>query len=63
MNNKGEWSRLFDVVCIVLFALGAIGGIAYLFYYDKAVFGVAAMAITAMAVPFLVERIKHLTGE
>lgn len=58
--NKG---KLYDFACIVLFALGAIGGIAYLFYYGKAVFGVSAIAITAMAVPYLKTRIEHFMGD
>lgn len=61
MNKNGNIGRLYDFACVVLFALGAIGGIAYLFYFGKAIFGVAAIAITAMAVPYLIERIKHFT--
>lgn len=43
-----------------LYALAAIGGVAYLFYDKHLVFGVAAIAVTAMATPYLIERIKEL---
>jgi hypothetical protein len=40
--------------------LAAIGGVAYLFYDMHGVFAVAAIATTAMATPYLIDRIKEL---
>lgn len=47
-------------MCVCLYALAAIGGVAYLFSDSHGVFAVAAIATTAMATPFLIERIKEL---
>lgn len=52
--------KLFCFCCVCLYALAAIGGIAYLFHDGHAVFAVAAVAATAMATPYLIERIKEL---
>lgn len=47
-------------MCLCLYALAAIGGVAYLFYDMHGVFAVAAIATTGMATPYLIERIKEL---
>jgi hypothetical protein len=60
MNNTLR--KLYCFVCICIYALAAIGGIAYLFYDQHGVFAVAAIAVTAMATPYLIERIKELTA-
>lgn len=60
MISKETLRKFYCFFCICFFALAAFGGIAYLFYDDHAIFGVAAIATTAMAVPFLIERIKEL---
>lgn len=52
--------KLYCFVCVCLYALAAIGGVAYLFSDHHGVFAVAAIATTAMATPFLIERIKEL---
>lgn len=43
-----------------MYALAAIGGVAYLFYDMHGVFAIAAIATTAMATPYLIDRIKEL---
>lgn len=46
--------------CVCLYALAAIGGVTYLFVDGHGVFGIAGIAVTAMATPYLIERIKEL---
>lgn len=56
-----EYARKgFDFACICAYILGAIGGIAYLFYDHHSLFGVAGIAVSAMAVPFVIKRVKSL---
>lgn len=58
---KNEMLRkLLCFSCICLYALAAIGGVAYLFSDHHGIFAVAAIATTAMATPYLIERIKEL---
>ena len=58
---KNEMLRkFFCFACVCLYALAAIGGVAYLFSDHHGVFAVAAIATTAMATPYLIERIKEL---
>jgi hypothetical protein len=52
--------KLYCFVCVCLYALAAIGGVAYLFYDAHGVFAVAGIATTAMATPYLIDRIKEL---
>ena len=52
--------KFYCFACICLYALAAIGGVAYLFYDMHGVFAIAAIATTAMATPYLIERIKEL---
>ena len=52
--------KLFCFACVCLYALAAIGGIAYLFHDGHAVFAIAAIGATAMATPYLIDRIKEL---
>lgn len=52
--------KFYCFVCICLYALAAIGGVAYLFYDMHGVFAIAAIATTAMATPYLIERIKEI---
>lgn len=58
--GKNILRKLYCFVCLCLYALAAIGGVAYLFSDHHGVFAVAAIATTAMATPFLIERIKEL---
>ena len=60
MISNDMMRKLYCYICICLYALAAIGGVAYLFHDSHAVFAVAAIATTAMATPFLIERIKEL---
>ncbi len=60
MIKKGMLRKFFCFACVCLYALAAIGGVAYLFSDHHGVFAVAAIATTAMATPYLVERIKEL---
>lgn len=58
---KNEMLRkTYCFICICLYALAAIGGVAYLFSDHHGVFAIAAIATTAMATPYLIERIKEL---
>lgn len=58
---KNEMLRkFFCFACVCLYALAAIGGVAYLFSDHHGIFAVAAIATTAMATPYLIERIKEL---
>lgn len=52
--------KFYCFACLCLFALAAIGGIAYLFYDNHAVFGIAAVATSAMAIPYVIDRINEL---
>ena len=58
--NKFMLRKLYCFICVCLYALAAIGGVAYLFYDKHGVFAVAGIATTAMATPYLIERIKEL---
>lgn len=58
--NKDILRKLYCFGCIRLYALAAIGGVTYLFTDHHAIFAVAAIATTAMATPYLIERIKEL---
>lgn len=58
--SKDVLRKLYCFMCVCLYALAAIGGVAYLFSDHHGVFAVAAIATTAMATPFLIERIKEL---
>lgn len=60
MMSKEIKRKLYCFMCVCLYALAAIGGVAYLFSDSHGVFAVAAIATTAMATPFLIERIKEL---
>ena len=60
MMSNYTYRKLYCFFCVCMYALAAIGGVAYLFYDMHAIFAVAAMATTAMATPYLVERIKEL---
>jgi hypothetical protein len=52
--------KIYCFICVCLYALAAIGGVAYLFYDHHGVFAVAGIATTAMALPYLIDRIKEL---
>ena len=58
--SKEITRKLYCFVCVCLYALAAVGGVAYLFSDHHGIFAVAAIATTAMATPYLVERIKEL---
>ena len=60
MISKEVLRKVFAAVCIFAYSLAAIGGIAYLFSDHHGVFAIAAIATTAMATPYLIERIKDL---
>lgn len=60
MISKEMIRKFFCFFCITFYALAAIGGIAYLLYYKHMIFAIAAIVTTAMATPYLIERIKEL---
>ena len=55
--------KIYDFVVIIVFVLAAIGGTAYLFYFKQYLFGVTNIALVAMAVPYLISRIKDIQGQ
>ena len=54
--------RIYDFVVICVFVLAAIGGTSYLFYFKQYLFGATNLALVAMAVPYLISRIKDIQG-
>lgn len=60
MIKNEMFRKVLCFSCICLYALAAIGGVAYLFSDHHGIFAVAAIATTAMATPYLIERIKEL---
>ena len=54
--------KFYDFVVICVFVLAAIGGTSYLFYFKQYLFGVTNLALVAMAVPYLISRIKDIQG-
>ena len=55
--------KIYDFVVIVVFVLAAIGGTAYLFYFKQCLFAITNIALVAMAVPYLISRIKDIQGQ
>ena len=55
--------KIYDFVVIVVFVLAAIGGTAYLFYFKQYLFAITNIALVAMAVPYLISRIKDIHGQ
>lgn len=55
--------KIYDFLVIIVFVLAAIGGTAYLFYFKQYLFAVTNMALVAMAVPYLISRIKDIQGQ
>ena len=58
--SKEVIRKLYCFGCICLYALAAIGGVAYLFYAMPGILAIAAIATTAMATPYLIARTKEL---
>ena len=58
--NKKILRDFYCFLCVIMYSLAAIGGVAYLFYDMHVIFAVAAIATTAMATPFLIDRIKEI---
>ena len=54
--------KIYDFAVICVFVLAAIGGTSYLFYFKHYLFGVTNLALVAMAVPYLISRIKDIQG-
>ena len=54
--------KIYDFAVICIFVLAAIGGTSYLFYFKEYLFGVTNLALVAMAVPYLIGRIKDIQG-
>ena len=55
-------TKIYDFAVICVFVLAAIGGTSYLFYFKQFLFGVTNLALVAMAVPYLISRIKDIQG-
>ena len=55
--------KIYDFVVIFVFVLAAIGWTAYLFYFKQYLFAVTNIALVAMAVPYLISRIKDIQGQ
>ena len=54
--------KIYDFVVICVFVLAAIGGTSYMFSFKQYLFGVTNLALVAMAVPYLISRIKDIQG-
>ena len=52
--------KIYDFLAICVFIMAAIGGTAYLFYYKQYLFGVTNLALVAMAIPYIICRIKDI---
>lgn len=52
--------KIYDFLAICVFILAAIGGSAYLFYYKQYLYGVTNLALVAMAIPYIICRIKDI---
>lgn len=52
--------KIYDFLAICVFCLAAIGGTAYLFYYKQYLYGVTNLALVAMAIPYIICRIKDI---
>ena len=52
--------KIYDFLAICVFIMAAIGGTAYLFYYKQYLFGVTNLALVAMAIPYIISRIKDI---
>ena len=52
--------QIYDFLAICVFCLAAIGGTAYLFYYKQYLFGVTNLALVAMAIPYIISRVKDI---
>ena len=52
--------KIYNSLTICVFILAAIGGTAYLFYYKQCLFGVTNLALVAMAIPYIISRIKDI---
>ena len=50
--------KIYDFLAICVFILAAIGRTAYLFYYKQCLFGVADVALVAMAIRYIISRMK-----
>ena len=55
-----NFKKIYDFLAICVFILAAIGGTAYLFYYKQCLFGVTNLALVAMAIPYIISRIKNI---
>ena len=54
--------KIYDFAVICVFVLAAIGGTSYLLYFKQYLFGATNLALVAMAVPYLIGRIKDIQG-
>lgn len=52
--------KIYNFLAICVFILAAIGGTAYLFYYKQCLLGVTNIALVAMAIPYIISRIKNI---
>lgn len=52
--------KIYNFLAICVFIMAAIGGTAYLFYYKQYLFGVTNLALVAMAIPYIISRIKDI---
>lgn len=55
-----DLNKLYDFAVFCVSVLAAVGGTAYLFYDNHPLFGVANLALVAMAVPYVVKRVKDI---
>lgn len=57
---KDTFRQIFNFFVLCVSLLSIIGGTAYLFYDGHALFGVTNLMLAAMALPYIVPRIKEI---
>ena len=60
---KDILKKLLAFAIICFYALGTIGGTAYLFHFGQGIFGFAVLALSAMAFPTAMWAFCELTGD
>lgn len=58
--RKEDLIKIYDFIVIIVSVLAVIGGTAYLFYYNEPLFGVTNLALSAMAMPYIISRAKDI---
>lgn len=57
-----DFKKLLAFFAVCAYALGTIGGVAYLFYFHKAPFAFAEIVVSALAFPMVRDAFRLLLG-